>query len=126
MKPSDQRKRVEKFVNKWKPRLFLHEWYITIAHPREDDPNVEGATANIRVNPVYLSAHINIFPRFWCGTLKEQEETIVHELCHCVTQEAWDLARAQREGQAFSSDQIRNVIERLTQRMTNVAFQNEW
>lgn len=123
MKPTDkQRREVKRYINKWRPKLLLAEWFFHTNFAVEDEGT--GTTASCRPDTIYLRSDIVIYPCYWKNTRKEREEIIVHELCHCITEElfqaSWDL----HCGKHVTTKHLNDMRERLTQRITNVAF--EW
>lgn len=124
-----QRKRAKKWVQKWRHRMFLGEWFLDIAYAKYSS---EHSTDNYKVNaicaadPVYMRALITLYPEFWDLTKVDQESCIAHELAHCHTQSVWNCMKALHQGELVTPDQMRCEIEQLTQRITNIAFQQEW
>jgi hypothetical protein len=119
---------VRRYIEKWRPRLFLGEWFIELLFPEEDlgSENGYSTLANVCADPTYLNAKIQVFPAFFAAPKDVREHAIVHELCHCLTQEAWDTAGRMRDGGLVNESELTKVVERLTQRIANVAFKNEF
>ena len=123
MKPTKkQRCLVKKWVNKWRPRLFLGEWFFHLRYSNED---VEPA-AEISVNVPYMDAEIIIHPKFWSRDLKDQEHAIVHEMCHCHTEPSYASHVNMLNFKVVTLDYVELIREQLTQRIANIAFQQEW
>lgn len=123
------RKGVAKIIQKWRPRLFLGEWYIDVQYPLTDMPcDIQGSSvlASNHVDTRYLKSEISVYPAFFKHSKDKQEETIVHELAHCLTQEVWDLVNVARSGVAIPERFVLDVVERLTTRVANVAYSHEW
>lgn len=116
--------RIKRIVEKWRPRLFLGEWHISLSYPKEDvEARGSGqCLAEVSVNPVYMNAVISIYPALFKKTNEVQEHAIVHELCHCLTQEVWELMDMQHRGAAVGEHFQRESVERLTQRIANAVF----
>jgi hypothetical protein len=114
-------KRAVQLIEKWRPRLLLGEWRINVSYPSKDvETHGPGeCLADVVVNPVYFLATINIYPAWFNKTQDVQEHAIVHELCHCFTQEAWNLMDSQHNGVVVHPHTQRDAIERLTQRIAN-------
>ena len=130
MKPSNaQRAIIKKWIKKWRLRLFLGEWYIDLIYKKEPNENNHPGftiTATCDADPVYMRAFVSIYPEFFRLSKKQMEETIVHELSHCHTQSVWNCMKCLHQGELITPDQMRSEIEQLTQRITNIAFQDEW
>lgn len=121
MKPTEkQRNEIKRYVNKWRPKLFLGEWFFNTNFAVEDS----GAAATVKVDYVYLRADIMVFPCFWKHCQKEREEIIVHEMCHCISEEMYQASVQMANGFLVTANDAQDRRERLTQRITNIAF--EW
>ena len=122
-----QRKWVTDTLSEWKGKLFLHEWYIDVSYMAENIDKSGDYTTNADVCTcsVYLKAHIRIYPIFWEDTPEKQVRMLVHELCHCLTQEIWDTANHLRDGFMVNSSTIKDQIERLTQRISTAVFMGD-
>jgi len=123
-----ERKEVQRLINKWRPRLFLGEWYINLEYPTEDCSHKDGynTIADINTDTVYLNAKIRIYPAFFRKEKRVQEETIVHELCHIHTQELWDTALRLKNGYNVHEMAIQDSVEKTTQRVANIALNSKW
>jgi hypothetical protein len=123
-----ERKEIQRLIDKWRPRLFLSEWYFNLEYPTENCSNKEGynTLADISPDVVYLNALIRVYPAFFKKSKQAQEEAIVHELCHCITQYLWDTALRLRNGYNVHEMAIQDEVERATQRIANVALKNFW
>lgn len=118
------RKRIQKIIEKWRPKLFLGEWFIDIQYPNEDRPEVGvyEVIAEINADVKYMKALISVYPCWTDKNPLNQEMAIVHELCHCITQEMADIAHGQMNGVHYPSHVCTDAWERLTQRVCNVAM----
>lgn len=110
---------VRRHITKWRCELLLSEWAITSMQMME---NHEDAAATINVDLDYLRATIRIYPCFWEHKRKEREEMVVHELCHIVSEEMYVMVHDQANGRLVTPQHANSARERLTQRITNVAF----
>lgn len=109
-------------INKWRGRLFLLEWNINVEVQVASPENDYVCLADCNADPVYLQAHINIYPGWTKKNNAEKEEALVHELAHCLTQEMLNTARAMSEGTLCTRKQILATNERMTQRLANVCI----
>ena len=124
MKPTfAQRKRIQLWIEKWRPRLFLNEWDIDLNYIRDKDGD---NAATVKVDTIYFRASISIYPSFWEHRLKEQEHIIVHELCHCVSEPLALLTIEVLNDKIVTMKNLCDVRENLTQRLANIAFREEW
>jgi len=114
---------VNPLIKKWRGWLLLNEWYIGTGFVEEDRGDSPFQTiAEIEVNAVYKKAHIDFYPRFFRDPKHHQEKTVIHELCHCIMQPASDVMRAQHNGVTYHRHQHSDIIETMTQRMTNAVY----
>lgn len=122
------RKEVDRLVATWKKRLYLTEWEIEVVHADNDahpeaHPVGEGdVMAEVDACPVYLQAIIEIRPSYWKLSPSQREKAIVHELSHCLTQEIYGLLESQWRGLAVMEREAVSSLERLTQRIANIAL----
>lgn len=117
---------VAQLVRKWQAILFLHEWKFQIKisnGPSSSDDHTTEMIARIDANPVYLNATLEVFPCFFEKNDYDQNDVIVHELCHCHTQSVLNIANSLLAGVLMPKHTILDEVEILTQRMTNIAMQ---
>jgi len=122
MKKEELRKKqkiVDPLVNKWRKWLLLNEWHYDIDFAEEDD---DGTIATIDVNEVYLKARITFYPVFFTRSKEKQERTVIHELCHCLTEKVWNMMDQQHNGYLHHKLQQKDAIETLTQRICNAVY----
>jgi len=122
MKPTTkQKKEVERYIKKWKPRLNLHEWDIKITYKE----GVDDTFAQTTVQSDYLRAEIEIFREHWNRSIEEREKTIVHELSHCIADEMfnsfWNLLA---NGKHVTKSNLYDILERLVQRIRNISMKD--
>lgn len=115
--------RIKRLIEKWRKRLLLNEWYIDVIYP-DEGRCLDGreVIASNSANPAYLNMQISIYPAFFEAPEQLQEETLVHELCHALTQPVWDMMESLHNGENVTPKHQRSAIETLTQRLTNIAF----
>ena len=114
---------VKKIAEKWKPRLNLSSWDITISLEDNDEKSCTGmVTAECTSKTMYENAHVTVFPYFFKMTKPEQEKCIVHELAHCMTEPYKDLYRKYLNFELVTSSQEREVNEKLTTGITSIIF----
>lgn len=111
-------KEVARLIKKWKPRMFLQEWMIEVKFAEQDK---DGYIAEISPCPVYLRASMTVYPCFKKLPPEERENAIIHELAHCHTQELFNLVERLGGGQLVPKDMATEALERLTQRVANIA-----
>lgn len=126
LKPDQARREINALLKKWVHRLNLQEWTIDVVFMNGADP-IDTATsgdtlADCSPDPVYLQAKIRIYPAWMQRDPWRREQAVVHELCHLITQPARDLVNDSRMGTIVQPNQVRDMIELLTQRVTNIAL----
>lgn len=117
---------IKKLIEKWRPILFLGEW--TISHkyvdnygPKSEQVKDADAAAEIFVNYPYKLAHITTYNGFWEKDSDTQDSMLCHELCHCHTQELWDISTDFANGKYTTPDHVWKAVETLTQRISIIA-----
>ncbi len=113
---------LERLIKLWKAPMGLQEWELNAkAAPKDSDKEAGTIYAETNANWTYLNATITIYPAWWRKPAKQREADVVHELAHCLTQQAWDTMQCLRQGRWYTKDDLREMIETLTCRITNVA-----
>lgn len=113
----------ESIVKIWQPILDLHSWRIDVKLMPEDTS--EKTYASCSVNQKYLEATIKVFPNFWSDDGRSKELDIIHELCHCHTQQMRDMLCEMSNGRYFVPQTIDYEWELLTQKMAYIAFKTK-
>lgn len=122
----EQKARVRNWLAKYRSKLFLQDWFIECDYQKENEKSdTHTLVASNNCDHIYLTAKIKIYPAFWERTLWCQEETIIHELCHCLTQGAWDAIKASQDGLLITGNQSRDIMELLTQKICVVVMNYE-
>jgi len=119
MKPTEQqKKKVSKWIRKWRGLLFLNMWNFDIVWG-DTIPGLE-----ITMQPEYKNALIEINIQNWNKMKddKEREESILHELCHCVIQPLVNLACEGANGRQVSQAEMDWFKEDLTQHITRIIY----
>lgn len=127
-KEARMKKEFLRILRKWQPKLFLQGWFFEV-HFHYGSVKEQGdmhVLAEISVDTAYLKAHIHVYDAWFRAQKDIREHAIVHELCHCHTQDAWDNAGKLRDGFLVTDMELRNTIERLTQRISYIAMANQW
>jgi len=119
-----QKAQLKKWLQTWRRRLLLNEWYFNLDYPLQDVgmSDDRSVLCEVSVDPVYLKANIKVFPAWFTRSKDVREHALVHEMCHCFTQEVWNLMDSQHNGVTVHAHMQRDSIERLTQRITNAVF----
>lgn len=117
-----RKQKIDRLICKWKKKLNLREWDFKVVFINEYKNDAISVVAECHVNVEYLFAKIVIFKAYWENTIKEQERTIVHELCHCISEPAYDAHLEMCNYKIVTRVNIESIREQLTQRITNIAF----
>lgn len=126
-KKSVRRPEHAQILERWRGRLLLNEWHFSFVHSKMDK-HIDGdreCLAEISACPIYLTARITIYPAWHRKSREVREHTLVHEMAHCLTQEAWDAMGSIQNGVVYHKHVTTDIIERLTQRITNAVFWRE-
>lgn len=124
MKKQNKAARVKSLIEKYKPILFLQQWGIDVEileEPHNENPYV---LADINVVHEYMRSTIRIYPAFFDRPPLSQEEAIIHELCHCITQPAWNVISKFESGMFVPEHVSTEVIENLTQKIAIIAMRS--
>lgn len=121
--PAQAIKEASTLASLWQQRLLLNEWRIDF-HTMGRDEETEGSQTlmDCSPDPVYMMAKVRIFPAYGTKDKDMRELALVHELCHLLTQEARDLVNRSRMENNVTAAETTSAIERLTQRIANVAL----
>lgn len=113
------KKFINQVIEKYRSLLFLHPWWINIEYAKTDE---DQKLADISVQPEYMDATITIYPKFFSKNKMIQESVLVHELCHCHTQEIWELMDNLTKSKIVPFHIQEAAIEKLTQTISVIAF----
>jgi len=112
---------IEDLVNYWKPKLLLHHYDISFKYQDKQKANVD-TDAAIIVSDRYLQGTITIFPQLlkaWKEkNYKDIENTIVHEICHIITDNLF--MGAHKYSPEIFHDLLDHENEKLVQMITNI------
>jgi hypothetical protein len=124
----------ERFVREvfdlWRHRLFLQKYRIRVRFMKENMTanNPEDQFFNICADAVvdyrYHEIIVRIYPLFW-GEYPEREQqelTLVHELCHGVTEQMKDACYRAINGHGVSRTEIKDLWEATTDWIAMIAF----
>lgn len=110
--------RVDRLVARWKPRLCLSDWGITIQYEDKDLIKNEVKTlAQIVTNLQYTDARLIIYPVFFAERVRVQEAVIVHELSHIITQQTREALF-----KTLSGKKAAELNESLTEHISKMLF----
>lgn len=119
----DQKAFVRSIVEKWRGKLFLHQFSFQICHESGDCADEPKCNADCTVQPEYHDALIRIYPKFWVLTHEtEREFFILHEMCHVITAKQRALAFDALNEKLVRSSEIRSANEEATDWIANIVF----
>lgn len=119
-----QKASVEALIEKWRPLLFLNEWHIKMGYSETPAPDDPGASAEIETDCTYKIATLTLFPLFFARRPEQQEHSVVHELCHCISGIVRNLAyKALVREKHVMWHTVAEADERCTQQFTNVIME---
>jgi hypothetical protein len=124
-KPTEKQKaEIQKWIDKWKPLLFLQEWKIILQFEPEANPASKHNSAKTSADCTYKRAWITFYPCFFDDDDETREHTVVHELVHCITMIMKDPAYiAIVEENTIPWHVYKEADERCTQQIANVVFE---
>lgn len=117
----EQRAWVKDLISRYRGQLFLHKWTIDVEYMVEDCERQSYAEA--LVNWKYFHSSIRIYPSFWVKLSDEERELcLIHELCHCHTEELLEMGAELVEGKFHPTHSLRDANEKLTETMARIVF----
>lgn len=117
---------VHRIVKKQLNKLMLKSWDVNVRiESRESDYAPEGkqVAADVHSDHTYMSATLAIYPackKRWEKDKETLEETIVHELIHCVTERFRNCAAKRYT----TEEDLREANENLVQHITRIICWN--
>ena len=122
-----EKDKVEKLIIKYKEKLNLQSWVIKFwfedgVPKRGDETMGENfvAFATNSITPQYekmdISFHASLLAEAREFNKFEIEDTVKHELCHCLTQDLFELSLHRAATQKECTD----AVEKLTQRISRL------
>ena len=118
-KQATRKRKIDRLISKWKKKLNLQEWNIIATYSGIDKDN---CAAEIRILSDYFFGDIIVHNCYFNNTPHAQEEIIVHELCHCITEKAYIAHVSMLNYKVVTVDHINMIREQLTQRIATIAF----
>ena len=125
-KKYDYREYIKKLTQYLRTEIFHGEYRFTVFYednPKDDREDAERiCSAEITIDPMYLNFNLYIYPiiETWWKDKKYTAigQTLVHEVCHILTQPLYNLALG--DAAPSQKDPFKEVNERQTQRIANV------
>lgn len=119
-KPISFKKFIKNTAIEYRTIVFGGEYKMDILYMEEDKDN---RLADIEIDGKYLNFKLNIYPlleeMYKDKKYKEVAEVILHEMCHLLTEPLYELVCNMVEGKFVTSENLEDVRERQTQRITN-------
>lgn len=115
---------VNKQVAKWKPRLLLNNWAVTVTMADEDIDVSEDVSfqATMQVNSVYTDSIMTIYPALFNKPTGYKQSTVVHELLHIPVHPINQaLNQAVKKG-VISDKKRQELVEGLTEYIAKLMF----
>ena len=106
--------------------LFEVQNYSTkLTFPKTDEEAWENkcVACDIVYDFIYRTINIRIFPTFFLCSKEEQVKWLIHELCHCRTDDLADCAENLHNGSLVTMEQIRHAKENTTEYMAQIFFE---
>lgn len=118
------KRRVARWVLLWQKRLLLDGWQVTVEAayepcPTDEDVELSITLAGATALPNYLSVAVTIYPAFWKCTRAEQQQTIVHELVHALTERTRQLMLSSKLN---DPEAVEHENEQLTEWIAQIAL----
>lgn len=119
-----QKDEADRFIDKWQPLLFLHQWHLIRKYSEWADENDADTCASCSADAIYKHATITFYPKFFGEISHTREESVIHELCHCVAEPTKNLMYTCVVKEKHTTwRELKEADERVVQHMTNIIFQ---
>jgi len=120
--PTDvQKAEVSEAIKYWRNVLFLSHYRITPMFDAYDEADPD-TRAKCDPNSIYKFATVTFMPKFFTDGKDGQEQSVIHELLHCVLEPLAMLYRYLLDGKLVTRQQYRDAIEEVVVHLTT-AFQ---
>lgn len=113
---TEQRRRVERLVNKYKVKLGLATWKIEIEISKESGNEDQ---AHIQSNATYEQAHVVFYQNAFKNT-ETLDLVVRHELSHCLTGPLFHAAYDLLQGKLRTHDELDRLNENLTEKIAKL------
>lgn len=110
------KKKVEEFLKTF-DFLFGVQYYEKSITYSDQKQNV---FADIIVDREYQRINITIYPKFFQQSLQEQRQTLIHELCHTITEDLSDIGESLLAGRLKTKEDLRVANEEATSKIANL------
>jgi hypothetical protein len=119
---------VEERIAYWGDKLLLNNWSFGVIYAKDSYPDEDPNTvryADIGCDTSRRRGMITFYPEFFKERTKSvQEKTIIHELCHCITDEMnylhWKLScdrlvtnRERLDARERATEHIAEIVLRM-------------
>jgi len=112
--------KIDNIIARWKPRLLLDSWSITVDLQEEEKLTDKDRTlATMLVHKNYRNAWLRVFPALFREPAAAQEVTIVHELSHIIT---WEIREVLLNQKPLSESKSNAIIENLTETYAKILY----
>ena len=124
------KKETKALIKEFKNKLLLNNWNINIIFLNDDEiGNQVGWTsaACIDINHRYLTAEIMFYKTHYnlykMGDDYEFKKTIIHELCHILTEPLYLIARLSTPPN--KEDDLETIREQSTEQLASIIYNNK-
>lgn len=122
-----QEARINKLLAKWKERLLLQHWAITVTYAEKDkhsERSETGPAAEIIVDSRYTEARMTLYPNLFKRPVAYQEVTIVHELIHIITDATRDVLLKAVNKKVLPYSKLEDLNENLTEHFAKIVYKS--
>lgn len=127
--PEAVKERIRDRLAEWQHLLFLNDFWIQTFYIGEDEqatvggfPDKGNKVASADIDRPYHQIRVSIYPEFWEWNDKdEQEHALVHELCHPITEELYELVVEGQCDRSVTNREREHAREEATDRIASIA-----
>lgn len=121
-----QKERVNCWIAKWRIRLLLVHWSVTVSYSEEDKKgsgdNPLSLYAEIVVDSRYNEARMLLYPNLFKKPIAYQESTILHELLHINTNTLKEALEVMERKAAITARKREDILEGITEYVTKLLY----
>lgn len=102
------KEKLQEYLERWKERLRLRDWFVVVKWTKEDDENgMDKCAGRVDIRPSIFEAAIELNANSKHLPDEDVEETIYHELAHIKVKEVfWSLRQVLRDMKTEDNDDI--------------------
>lgn len=105
---------LDSHIIRYRRILFLQGWEVFTAleeKPLQTNPDL---IASMEPSWRYRTGYLRVYPKFWTLPPDLQQQVILHEMVHIVTERPFALLQGAQSGKFVSDEEYRDALEHTT------------